>query len=329
MSSVEYLGRSKPVNNCSPLVSVCVPTFQHADFIAECLDSILSQDTSFPIEIIVGEDQSSDGTREICIMYADKFPDKIRLFLNDREDVTFIDGRPSGTANLLTLLSESRGKFVALCEGDDYWTDKAKLELQVAILQKNLECSLVFHNSLIVYSDGSNKDFSGGLIEGYYDIETVITKPWFVPTQSILFRKELLDLGEWILHIYNCDYAIQLVLATKFPFYYVDKTMSVYRIHHGGFSSAPSLYYHQIKLVETLSIFNCISEFKFDRLVKKRLDDIRSGMLINASDEILRIKILGMRYWEKALTFRYYAYVANHILEKLRDKWVALRGRIS
>lgn len=316
MSSIEYLGRSKPINNISPLVSVCIPAYQHVGFIAECLDSILSQDTSFPIEIIVGEDLSSDGTREICIAYADKFPDKIRLFLNDREDVTFIDGRPSGIVNVLNLLSESRGKFISLCEGDDYWTDKTKLEQQVAIFQKNPECSLVFHNSRIVCGDGHDKDFSSGLTEGFYDIESVISKPWFVPTQSILFRKELLELGEWIKHIYNCDYAIQLMLATKFPFYYIDKTMSVYRIHEEGISWAPILFYHPIKLVETLSLFNCISEFKFDQFIKKRLNDIRSGMLADASEKIFRSTILGMSYWEKALTFRYYSYLFNHVFKK-------------
>src|SRR5258705_2008369 len=119
MSSVEYLGPNKPVNDVSPLVSVCVTTYQHAVFIAECLDGILAQETPFPIEILVGEDLSSDGTRDLCIAYADKNPGRIRLFLNDRSGIISIDGRPTGRANILNLLGQARGEFIAICEGDD------------------------------------------------------------------------------------------------------------------------------------------------------------------------------------------------------------------
>ena len=80
----EYLGDNKAINAVSPIVSVCVSTYQHVDFIRECLDGILMQVTDFPFEIVVGEDESTDGTRDICIDYARRFPDKIRLFLRER-----------------------------------------------------------------------------------------------------------------------------------------------------------------------------------------------------------------------------------------------------
>ncbi|MEO8331309.1 MAG: glycosyltransferase [Gallionella sp.] len=320
MPSVEYLGLDKPINKVSPLVSVCIPTYQHASYIAQCLDSVLSQEANFSIEILVGEDQSTDGTREICIAYADKFPDKIRLFLNDRNDVVLIDGRPSGKANFLNLYYEARGEFIAICEGDDYWTDKSKLARQVAIFREIPSCSLVFHNALIVGNSAHGINFSSDLAEGLYDIENVISKPWFVPSQSMLFRKDLLELGDWFKHIYNGDYVMQLLLATKFPFYYVDRMMSAYRVHGGGTSRGRKILYHPIKVVETLSIFNCFSEFKYDHLIKKRLDDIRSGMLVDARAEILRSTILGMSYWEKVLTFRFYTYVFRYLINKLANK---------
>ena len=78
----EFLGTEKPVNKIAPLVSVSVTAYQHKFFINECLDGILMQKTDFPFEIIIGEDESKDGTREICIEYAEKNTDKIRLFLN-------------------------------------------------------------------------------------------------------------------------------------------------------------------------------------------------------------------------------------------------------
>ena len=90
MPSEEYLGIDKPINRITPLVSVCIPTYQHASYIAECIDSVLSQKVSFPLEILVGEDNSSDGTREICVEIAKKHPAQIRLIQHHhRQTINF------------------------------------------------------------------------------------------------------------------------------------------------------------------------------------------------------------------------------------------------
>ena len=136
----------------------------------------------------------------------------------------------------------------------------------------------MFHNGLVIRGNGPRENFSSDLKEGFYDIESVISKPWFVPTQSIMFRKNLLELGDWIKHVYNCDYTIQLVLATKYPFITLHN-MSYYRIHADGSGQGRKYFYHPIKVIETLSIFNCVSGFKYDQQIKQRLDDLRSGML--------------------------------------------------
>ena len=78
------------MTNNNPLVSVCIQTYQHVNYIQECLDSILNQDTDFNFEILLGEDESIDGTREICKQYAEKYPNTIRLFLRQRKDVIYI-----------------------------------------------------------------------------------------------------------------------------------------------------------------------------------------------------------------------------------------------
>ena len=94
-----------------------VTTYQHAAYIAACLDGVLAQRTDFAVEVLVGEDESTDGTRAICQRYAERHPDRIRLFLRERKDVMHIGGRATGRANLLHLLGEARGTFIALCEG--------------------------------------------------------------------------------------------------------------------------------------------------------------------------------------------------------------------
>jgi hypothetical protein len=114
-----------------------------------------------------------------------------------------------------------------------------------------------------------------------------------------VFRKNLLELEEWVKHVYNCDYAIQLMLATKCPFYYIDKIMSVYRVHAGGSGQGRKYFYHPIKVIETLSIFNCVSGFKYDQLIKQRLDNLRAEMLDGLPYRALRSTILGRRFWKK------------------------------
>ncbi len=125
---VQELAGNAPKN---PVVSICVQTYQHVNYIRECLDGILMQETTFPFEILLGEDNSTDGTREICMEYAMKFPDKIRLFLHHRENNIKINGSPTGRFNFFYNFHKARGKHIALCEGDDYWTDPLKLQKQV------------------------------------------------------------------------------------------------------------------------------------------------------------------------------------------------------
>jgi cellulose synthase/poly-beta-1,6-N-acetylglucosamine synthase-like glycosyltransferase len=123
-----------PVEHCpsqtpeTPLVSVCVMTYNQADYIEDCLEGILMQKTDFPVEILLGEDGSSDGTRKICIDYANKYPDKIRLFLHHRENNIKINGKQTGRFNFLYNFYAAKGKYIALCDGDDYWTDHLKLQ---------------------------------------------------------------------------------------------------------------------------------------------------------------------------------------------------------
>ena len=149
-------GNEKPVNKIQPLASVVVTAYQHAPYIRQCLDSILMQETDFPYEIIIGEDGSTDGTREICIEYAKKYPDKIRLFLRDRSLSHYIDlHRNHAMFNVFFCMGKARGKYIAICEGDDYWIDKNKLSIQVKILEKNAKVGLV-HSEFHILNEIEN-----------------------------------------------------------------------------------------------------------------------------------------------------------------------------
>lgn len=129
-----------------PLVSVCIQTYQHANYIEQCLRTVLCQQTSFPFEIILGEDESTDGTREICKQFAKSYPQLIRLFLRDEKDKIWIEGEKTGRFNFISNLRAAKGKYIALLDGDDYWTDQSKLQKQVDFLEGNPDYTICYCN---------------------------------------------------------------------------------------------------------------------------------------------------------------------------------------
>ena len=123
-----------------PLVSVCVTAYNHAPYIAECLESILSQRTDFGVEIIIGEDCSRDSTRQICEAYAERYEERIRLLESERN--------VGMRANYRRVVEAARGEWIAFCDGDDYFTDQNKLQMQVDALRARPDCALCCTRSL-------------------------------------------------------------------------------------------------------------------------------------------------------------------------------------
>lgn len=138
-----------------PTVSVIVPTYNHEDYINECIDGILMQEDC-EYEAIIIEDESSDRTREICIARQKERPDRLRLILNHRENNIYQDGRPSGIFSVLHALDVSRGKYIGFCEGDDFWCDTKKLYLQTSSLEGNPQAVLSCHGVELVDADGKH-----------------------------------------------------------------------------------------------------------------------------------------------------------------------------
>lgn len=239
----------------TPLISVSVITYQHKNYIQQCLDGLLLQKTNFPFEIILGEDESSDGTREICMEYAAKFPDKIKLYLRSRKDVININGNPTGRYNFIENLKACTGKYIALCEGDDYWTDPLKLQKQVDFMEANPEYAMIFTNGKVLYSTESNYSHliysnSKDEIKTSYDIyplpnETsdiyTLAKGNYIHTAGVLFLNwvdegipsymEKVTIGDWPLH---------LMTATKGLIKFSNEDTFCYRVHSSGIYSKKS-----------------------------------------------------------------------------------------
>lgn len=121
----------------TPLLSIVTITYNHEPFIAKTIEGVLMQQVKFPIELIIAEDCSTDGTRAICQQYAEEYPDLIRLITSE--------SNVGAIANERRAMLAARGKYIAFCEGDDYWTDSLKLQKQVDFLEENPDYSVCFH----------------------------------------------------------------------------------------------------------------------------------------------------------------------------------------
>ena len=223
-----------------PVLSVMIITYNHASFIAQALDGVLSQKIDFKLEIVIGEDCSTDGTREIVIDYQKRYPQLVRVLLPEIN----IGAMP----NLIATMAACRGEFIAILEGDDYWTDPTKLQRQVNALRANPNCSMCFHDAQIVYETSPAKApvvFSQHIAPHALPPPNIIGSPlqftqldlarvgWIMPSASMLFRANSLPqpLPAWFAGVYSGDYTLQLLSTRWGPALYLPRMMSRYRLH--------------------------------------------------------------------------------------------------
>lgn len=260
-------------------VSVLVMTYNHARFIAQALDSALMQETSFPYEIIVSEDCSSDGTREIVKDYHRRFPDKIRLLLSERN--------LASNAVVARGVDAARGEYVALLDGDDYWVSPHKLQKQVDFLEHHPECAICFHNATVVHENGSQEPHLWTRMN-QREI-TTLEDLWmgnYIATCSTMFRRGLFGefpawyesffpITDWPLHILNAEHG---------KIGYINEVMGVYRYHSQGAYSQLS---QPEKLEATLQFYrrmNACLNFKYNGLVQTAI----AKYFIEWAEEYLR-----------------------------------------
>lgn len=217
--------------NC--MVSIWCLCYNHAEYIARTLDSFLEQETDFPFEIIISDDASTDGSADIIRSYAEKYPDIIRPMLLTENVYS------TGKNMFATLFfDKTRGKYVAVCEGDDYWTDKSKLQRQVDWLEANPDYSLCVHNTMLHYCGGAQEDRLLIKQGGDRDIgfATLLSgTSYSYHTSAILCRREIICNPPDFYFVANAngfvDYAIALWCGLNGKVRYLDRPMSLYRIN--------------------------------------------------------------------------------------------------
>lgn len=252
----------------TPLVDIIMPTYNHEKFIAEAIESVLAQKTAFAYRLIVGDDCSTDGTQAIVRHYAGKYPDEVEFFFSP---VNL--GALHGDRISVKLLNQCTAKYVAILEGDDYWTDPNKLQRQVDFLERHTECSLCFHNAEMFYEDGSQpptklrppdqKEIS--------TVEDVLAGMVPIPC-TILFRNNLLgELPDCFYKVTNADWVMVVLLAEHGHIGYINEVMAAYRMHPDGMWSRLT---PQQRVKEHINTYKTINEhlnFRYNRVISERI----------------------------------------------------------
>jgi glycosyltransferase involved in cell wall biosynthesis/RimJ/RimL family protein N-acetyltransferase len=245
----------------NPTVSIFVMVYNHGEFLKDCLDSLLDQKTNFNYDIVVGEDCSKDNSREILLDYQNLYPGKFKLLLHPNN---------IGASDNQNIVYEScSGKYIAICEGDDYWTNSLKLQKQVDFLEKNPEYGIVFHKVKEVNSSGTQTEtiLNGSDAEETYSIDD-LAKGNFIHTPSVLFKKNFQELPQWIRYSSIGDYPLHMLNANYGLIKYLPEQMAVYRVGEGIWSSKSKIY----KIVNTLfTVTLLISHFSDNENIKNIL----------------------------------------------------------
>ncbi len=251
-------------------VSVLMTTYNHEKFIAQAVASVLEQEVDFCFELVVGEDCSTDRTRDILQGFQVRYPETIRLL--GREENW---GR---RRNFIDTFKSCRGDYIAILEGDDYWTSPHKLQRQADFLDSHPECSICFHPVMKSYEDGNETmEFHGpSPPQTLFTIEDLLERTLIV-TCSVMFRNRLFDdfppwfntvpAGDWPLNILNAQYG---------NIGYIDEAMAVYRMHSGGVWSSKNTVH---RLQGKLEILKTLRQHLDPRYTQKLDDSIAQAHL--------------------------------------------------
>jgi len=227
-----------------PLVSVHMITYNHERFISKSIEGVVSQITDYPFELIIGEDCSTDNTREIALEYQKKYPHIIRVIYSKSNVGTHV--------NFRRVYKSCRGKYIALCEGDDYWIDKYKLSKQINFLSNNDDYVATYHD-FIVSHDG-NIDESNSNRSNIYDTEPdeLVLGGGGFQHSTLCFKNILGDLPDEFYKVTGGDLFLRSLLGNHGKGKFLDDIKpGIYNIHAGGAWSGLNKTEQLTKHVET------------------------------------------------------------------------------
>lgn len=297
------------------MVSINLITYNHENYIRDAIESILMQKTDFEFEILVHDDASIDNTAEIITEYEKKNPNIIKTIL--QKENQYSKGVNVGEINR----RRARGKYIAECEGDDYWTDENKLQRQVDYLESNPKCTFCFHNATVI--DEENNEISKVVIPWLHENRKFYysqSKEYrsgelqllgFIPTASFMYPKYVLDNPpQWFFDAPVGDNAIKLLASSKGYSFYIDDTMSIYRFNVPNSATTKWASENSDNSIERcnnfigmLNEFNKYSGYKYDKEIQlsKLTWKVQQAKLTSNSKQL---KIKDLREYIELLSLK-------------------------
>ncbi|WP_299367891.1 glycosyltransferase [Winogradskyella sp.] len=249
------------------MVSVCMITYNHEKYIAKAIQSVLDQECSFNIQLVISNDKSTDSTDRIIKESIENLPSNIEVnYMNNATNIGMVK-------NFTGALNRCEGKYIALLDGDDFWVDTTKLQTQVNVLEQNKKCSFSFHKAFRIKNYEIDESDT---YPNFENNETIIDEGTFfsvatVPTASIVYRSEYKLPA---LNHSHCDFMLFCMLLSKGKGAFIDKVMSAYRIHESGVSFNYKKRQYSIKRINELEI-----EAKYLPFSKSVRDEIKKILL--------------------------------------------------
>jgi glycosyltransferase involved in cell wall biosynthesis len=211
-------------------VSVATVTYNQKPFLEQAVESALAQRTSFPFEIVLGEDCSTDGTRDVAQRIAAKYPDRVRLLLRETN--------LGLTRNTAATLSDCRGEYIAILEGDDFWIDPNKLQRQADYLDANPDCAWCFTRARVVDDKGAVLDVPPVVwnVQPKYSLADYLDRRFQPRFCTVMFRRgRFSEYPEWFFKMGTADFPIHVFNTHPDGMIgFIDAEMSAYRVHSGG-----------------------------------------------------------------------------------------------
>lgn len=313
------------------MVSVLTITYNHAPFIAEALESFVSQKTSFAFEVIVHDDASTDGTAEIIREYAQKYPDIIRPVLQTENQYS------KGKDIFEFMMPLVRGKYIAQCEGDDYWCDENKLQKQVDFLEAHSDYVACAHNTMLIdHASGKRKAMfaEGPTVELRFE-DLIKGGHAGCHVNSIMYRKGIEIPKEMLKGKSFGDYQLMTMLSLQGKMCRFGEVMSVYRYKTPGSWSEKFSQSDQRKLQiyrENIELMNQIDAYtgkKYEALIAECRQKYEFGVL-DVTKQYARLKCAPYReiYQKKPLLYKIKLNVKQYV-PLLDDVYHALKAKVT
>jgi glycosyltransferase involved in cell wall biosynthesis len=278
--------------NTLPIVATSTLTFNHEPYIRDCIEGILMQKTTFPVKIVIFEDFSTDKTKDILVEYEQKYPQLFKVF--------YMPFNTYGKTIRREMASpfreeKEKAKYIAHCEGDDYWTDPLKLQKQVELMERVDDAVAVCASVSYLYEGKSRLNFDYQLKKrdgrDYFLLEEVIYHGGgLIPTCSLMYKMDILkNKPEWFSNSPTGDYALNIFLATLGKVYFLEDNVATYRALSINSWTDQNRKLHKVlstnrKLIAFLKILNKETNEMHSKIIRKK----QQRLLISTVVELLK-----------------------------------------